>query len=82
MNLTNEKAFEESIEQSLLKYGGYVKGNPKSIISQIADHHDYVNGIAKAIEVNSEVFLTEIIIEYLNNIGQDKYRELVRTIKS
>lgn len=28
MNITNEKAFEESIEQSLLEYGGYVKGDP------------------------------------------------------
>ncbi len=28
MNITNEKAFEESIEQSLIQHGGYVKGNP------------------------------------------------------
>ena len=28
MNITNEKAFEEAIEQSLVERGGYVKGDP------------------------------------------------------
>ncbi|MBP7795884.1 MAG: DEAD/DEAH box helicase family protein [Elusimicrobiales bacterium] len=28
MSITNEKAFEEAIEQSLIEHGGYVKGDP------------------------------------------------------
>lgn len=39
MNITNEKAFEESIEQSLIKHGGYVKGNPADFDRTLALDH-------------------------------------------
>ena len=36
MSVTNEKAFEESIEQSLIDHGGYVKGYPNNFNRDIA----------------------------------------------
>ncbi|MFH1283800.1 MAG: type I restriction endonuclease [bacterium] len=36
MNITNEKAFEESIEQNLLERGGYIKGDPKNFNRDLA----------------------------------------------
>lgn len=36
MSIINEKAFEESIEESLINYGGYVKGDPNNFNRDLA----------------------------------------------
>ena len=36
ISITNEKAFEESIEQSLIDHGGYVKGDPNNFSRDLA----------------------------------------------
>ena len=36
MNITNEKAFEEVIEQSLIEHGGYEKGDPEKFDRTLA----------------------------------------------
>ncbi len=36
MNITNEKSFEDAIEQSLIEHGGYIKGNPANFNHEFA----------------------------------------------
>jgi type I restriction enzyme R subunit len=36
MSITNEKAFEEAIEQSLITQGGYIKGEPAQFNAGLA----------------------------------------------
>ncbi|MBI5416425.1 type I restriction endonuclease subunit R [Candidatus Poribacteria bacterium] len=36
MNITNEKSFEDAIEQSLIEHGNYIKGNPANFNRELA----------------------------------------------